>query len=214
MEMKDELILYENNRENCFRFLAGLLYFPETRFFEEENLFQNLLEGLRIVCPNAVQDAVRIEKSIREYTEEELQIDYAKLFKGPNTLLAPPYGSVYLDEGRQVMGSSTMEVMKTYEQEGLSKSDDFKDLPDHIVVELEFMSFLIYQELDALKKKDEQLAWNYLEKQNSFLNSFLHQWVPPFCQKIKEGTENKFYISLADCLLKFIKTPLPLLTVA
>ena len=89
MEMKDELILYENKRENCFRFLAGLLYFPETRFFEEENLFQNLLEGLRIVCPEAVQDAVRIEKSIREYTDEELQIDYENSLRDliPSSLL-------------------------------------------------------------------------------------------------------------------------------
>ena len=207
MNMNDELIVHENKRENCFRFLAGLFYFPETVLFEEANLFENLSEGLKIVCPEAVQDAVRIEKSIREYTDEELQIDYAKLFKGPNTLLAPPYGSVYLDEGRQVMGFSTMEVIKTYEQEGLAKSSDFKDLPDHIVVEMEFMSFLIYQELAALEKKDIELARKYIEKQNTFLNSFLHQWIPSFCQKIKEGTENKFYISLADCLSIFITNP-------
>jgi TorA maturation chaperone TorD len=51
------------------------------------------------------------------------------------------------------MGFSTMEVIKTYEQEGLGKSSDFKALPDHIVVEMEFMSFLIYQELAALEKR-------------------------------------------------------------
>ncbi len=207
MEMNDELILHENKRENCFRLLAGLFYFPEKSLFEETNLLENLSESLKVVCPEAVQNAVRIEKSVHAYTDEELQVEYTQLFKGPYTLLAPPYGSVYLDEGRQVMGDSTMQVIKAYEQEGLAKSSDFKDLPDHIVVELEFMSFLIYQELTVLEAKDKELARNYMEKQNSFLNNFLRKWVPPFCQRIKEGTENKFYVSLADCLSIFIKNP-------
>ncbi len=207
MDINSELIVREKKRENCFRFLSGFFYFPEKSLFVEANLFENLTGYLQTVCIDAVRFAVEMEKNIHNYTDKELQVDYAKLFKGPYELLAPPYGSVYLDEGRRVMGDSTMEVIQVYEQEGLARSNDFKDLPDHVVVEMEFMSFLIYQELEALEKSDVETAQKYMDKQEAFLKIFLRQWIPPFCCKIKEGTENSFYTSLADCLSTFILNP-------
>ncbi len=203
MDIK-ELILHEKMRENCFRFLSACFYLPQKELFTEENLFGNLTEYLKTVCPDAVDSSSDMEKKIHDYTDEDLRIEYAKLFVGPFELIAPPYGSVYLDEGRRVMGDSTMEVIKTYQKEGLSRSNDFKNLPDHIAVEMEFASYLIYKEIAALKKSDFSTAWEYMEKQEAFLNIFLRRWVPPFCKKIKEGTDNGFYTSLADCVSTFV----------
>ncbi len=191
-------------RENCFRLLSACFYLPQKELFIEENLFGNLTEYLKVVCPDAVIFAGNMEKSIHNYTDEELGVEYARLFTGPFELMAPPYGSVYLDEGRRVMGDSTMEVIKTYQKEGLSRGDDFKELPDHIAVEMEFISYLIYKEIDALEKSDLKNAQDFIDKQATFLNAFLHRWVPPFCKKIKEGTDNWFYTSLADCVSTFV----------
>ncbi|HDH01197.1 MAG TPA: molecular chaperone TorD, partial [Nitrospirae bacterium] len=102
-----------------------------------------------------------MEKSIYNYTEEDLCVEYAKLFVGPFELLAPPYGSVYLDDGGRVMGDSTMRVIEAYQKEGLSGNDDFKDLPDHIAVEMEFMSYLIYKERETLERSDFDTANEY-----------------------------------------------------
>ena len=49
---------------------------------------------------------------------ESLKIDYAQLFVGPFNLLAPPYGSFYLEDSR-IMGDSTIDVRNWYEKEGL-----------------------------------------------------------------------------------------------
>ncbi len=205
MDINDkELISHEKMRENCFRFLSACFYEPQKELFIEKNLFGNLTEYLKLVCPDAVIFVANMEKSIHDYTDEALRVEYAKLFVGPFELMAPPYGSVYLDEGRRVMGDSTMEVIKTYQKEGLSRSNDFKDLPDHIAVEMEFISHLIYKEIDALEKSDFNTAWEYMNKQEAFLNTFLRRWVPPFCKKIKEGTDNGFYTALADCVSTFV----------
>ena len=132
-------------------------------------------------------------------SEEDLKVAHAKLFVGPFTLAAPPYGSVYLDEGRRVMGDTTMDVIACYEKEGLVSSDACKDLPDHIAIELEFMAFLICKELDAHANSDSGEAAAYAQKQKAFKETYVLPWVPEFCEKIRQGTDNAFYRALADC---------------
>ncbi len=192
-------------KENCFRMLAACFYEPEKKLYLEENLFDNLSEGLKQVCPEAAVFAGEMEKHINDYTEEALSIEYAKLFVGPFELLAPPYGSVYIDEGGRIMGDSTMKVIESYQREGLSKNEEFKDLPDHIVVELEFMSYLLFKEREALDKSDSNTAKEYVDRQDDFLNNYIRPWVPQLCGRIKEGTDNGFYTALADCVSTYIE---------
>ncbi|MBI5025208.1 MAG: molecular chaperone TorD family protein [Nitrospirae bacterium] len=143
-------------------------------------------------------------KAISHYSNEDLAIDYAKLFVGPYELNAPPYGSVYLDGERRVMGDSTMEVIDMYQQAGLSIDDDFKEVPDHITAELEFMYYLIFKEIEAIGRSEIERVEQFVKTQEQFLNKFLGQWIKPFCEKIKEGTDNEFYITLADCVSTFV----------
>ena len=195
-----EQTVHSRIKENCFRLLSACFYEPQKKLFLEENLFGNLTEYLKQVCPDAVRFSSNMESSIHNYTNEDLSVEYARLFVGPFELLAPPYGSVYLDDGGRVMGDSTMKVIEAYQKEGLSKNDDFKDLPDHIAVEMEFMSYLIFKEREALEKSDPDAAKEYADKREDFLNNSIRPWVPQFCSRIKQGTENGFYQSLAECL--------------
>jgi len=197
-------VVNSRTKENCFRLLSSCFYEPQKKLFLEEDLFGNLTEGLKQVCPDAAGFSSNMERSIHNYEDKELNVEYAKLFVGPFELLAPPYGSVYLDEGKRVLGDSTMKVIETYQSEGLSKDDDFKDLPDHIAVEMEFMSYLLFKEREALANSDQDTANEYANKQEDFLSNSIRPWVPQFCSRIKEGTENEFYRSLADCLSVFV----------
>lgn len=199
-----ELATNLKTKENCFRLLSACFYEPQKNLFLEENLFENLTESLKQVCPEAAVFSHDMEKGIQGYSEEDLRVEYAKLFVGPFELLAPPYGSVYIDDGGRVMGDSTMQVIEIYQKEGLSKNDDFKDLPDHIAVEMEFMSYLIFKERDALISCNPDTAREYANKQKAFLHNIIQPWVSQFCSKIREGTENRYYQSLAGCLSTFI----------
>ncbi len=188
----------------CYKLLAACFYLPRKDLYLEEGLFQNLATLFGEVCQEASPFLAQMEEAFSAYSEEDLSIEYARLFVGPFELKAPPYGSVYLDGERKVMGDSTMEVMKLYEMAGLVMDEDFKELPDHIAVELEFMYYLIYKEIETQENSEKEKALAFKEIRNHFFNHFLCPWVPSFCQRIKESTDNPFYIALADCLSTFI----------
>lgn len=204
-----DFILKEKTRGDCYRFLSACFYQPQKELFLQEKLFENLTAALKEICPDAVISSDRMKSAVLNCSDEELSVEYARLFMGPFELVAPPYGSVYLDGARQVMGDSTVETIKMYEAEGLSMDNEFKELPDHITVELEFMNFLIYKEIEALEKSEFDKALNLIKVQELFLDKFLKRWVKLFCDKIKEGTDNEFYTSLADCVSIFIGNACP-----
>ena len=200
----NEFILRKKMRGDCFRLLSACFYPPKKELYLKECLFQNLTTALSQVCPEALMSSTKMEEAFLHDSGEDLAVEYARLFVGPYELMAPPYGSVYLDHERRVMGDSTMEVIKIYKEAGLSIDQDFKELPDHIAVELEFMYYLIYQEAEALEKGQSDKALALRETQGLFLNRFLKPWVPNLCDRIKASTENEFYNCLANCVLVFV----------
>lgn len=200
----NNFILREKARGDCYRLLSACFYQLQKEAFIQEEFFKNLAVILKDVSPDAAAHVPAMEKAFLKYSEEELLVAYAKLFVGPNELVAPPYGSVYLDRDRRVMGDSTMEVIKMYEEQGLSMDSEFRNLPDHITVELEFMYYLIFKEVEVLEKSETDKALNFIKTQGLFLDKFLKKWVGPFCDKIKEGADNEFYTSLADCVSIFV----------
>jgi TorA maturation chaperone TorD len=200
-----DFILKEKKRGDCYRLLSACFYQPQKETFIQEELFKNLEGLLRPISHDAAAHASAMEKAFLKYSEEDLLVTYAKLFVGPNELLAPPYGSVYLDGEKTVMGDSTMETIKMYAEQGLSMDGEFRNLPDHITVELEFMYYLIFKETEALEKSQWGAALDLIMTQGLFFDSFLRRWVKPFCDKIKQGADNEFYMNLADCVSVFIE---------
>lgn len=184
-------------RGNCFRLLAACFYEPEKDLFVEENLCQNLRDLLDGWASGAAKAASDMGLALSNLKQEELSISHAELFIGPFELIAPPYGSVYLEKNRQIMGDTTIDVLKSYEEAGLSV--DEKEPPDHIAIELEFMSFLSTREAEARAEGKAIEAENFFGKQKDFYNNYL-RWVSNFCEAIKQGTKSPFYQSLADCL--------------
>ncbi len=201
----EEFVGCEKARGDCYRLLAACLYPPQKDVFLQDNVFNNLASLLDGAYPEASALALSMAEAFSRYSEEELNVDYARLFVGPNELLAPPYGSVYLDGDRRVMGDSTMEVIKFYEGQGLTMDGEFRNLPDHITVELEFMYYLIFKEVEALEKSDIAGAGDFVDKQELFLSRFLNRWIQPFCDKMAAGANSGFYRTLAGCTATFIK---------
>lgn len=137
---------------------------------------------------------------------EDLQVEYSRLFVGPFHLPAPPYESVYREESKGwLMGDSTIAVLQKYTDAGISVSEDFKDLPDHIMVELEFMSYLCEKEYWCwLEKNRDGGVKHYLEKQGEFLERHLNTWVPLFSKNIIEAGGHDLYMTSALLLNDFI----------
>jgi putative dimethyl sulfoxide reductase chaperone len=193
-------------RAHAYRLLADCYYLPGPGL---RRSVEALGATLRQMAPEAAGCALELKASIdRQADLAALQVDYARLFVGPFSLVAPPYGSVYLEKGRRVMGDSTINVQAWLAAEGLDVADGYRDAPDHIAAELEFMHFLYCQALNALLEGDDQEAFEYIRKGREFLAQHLGKWVAEFTHNIAEGADSGFYRSLALVTESFIEQEL------
>jgi TorA maturation chaperone TorD len=133
-----------------------------------------------------------------------LEIDFTGLFMGPFMALAPPNGSVSLEDKRQLMGNSTIDVRRHYLSVGLDLSSDFMEAPDHICAELEFMHVLISREIAALEAGDYDPLWQSIEHQRIFLKTHLGAWIPGFTTRVMENARTDYYRYLADVTQTFV----------
>jgi TorA maturation chaperone TorD len=166
-------------RAESYKFLSECYYLPDDGFFQK------------------VIDAAQTDQGFSELAAcissgielESLKIDYTRLFIGPFKLLAPPYGSVYLEDNR-MMGDSTIDVRNCYENEGLDIV--IKDAPDHIAMELEFMYYLAVKQIEAVKDANLEILQSCQQKQYSFLRTHLSRWLPAFAENVQKNAQTEF----------------------
>jgi TorA maturation chaperone TorD len=202
METKN-LLNHESSRMKSFRLLSDCYFIPEPGLSEK---LEKLESNMANVCEAAARSIQNMRKELKTGDRlESIRVDYAKLFVGPFKLLAAPYGSVYLDRERQMMGDSTLDVKSRYREAGLDTAKNFKDAPDHISAELEFMYFLIFKEIEAFADSDTETAMGFIQKQKSFLEDHLMAWVPHFAENIIQNAKNPFYPNLAKATQTFLQ---------
>ena len=172
------------NSTLLYKYFAESFYYPdENQVAQIQDLSLNIDESNRILFEEGIPD---------------LQIEYSRLFVGPFKVAAPPYGSVYLEDGNKIYGDSTMDVISVYEGESLQV--DLKEPPDHIAIELEFISYLIYKQIESYGEGNLELASSYFNKQLHFLNRHLAKWVDSFCDKVESESKCNFYKKLAKAV--------------
>ena len=192
--VKSKAILFHNEyRRDSYKFLSECYYLPDEGLVKTLNNLNASRGGLYLDIAKHCPGMSDIDSLI---------IDYSKLFVGPYGLLAPPYGSVYLEDTDRVMGNSTADVRKKYSEEGLDIS--LKEAPDHIAIELEFMYFLVFKEIEATKNHDLSNTTRYKEKQRAFLETHLGVWVSDFASKVEASAQTEFYKYLARVTKSFV----------
>ena len=194
----------EIGRATAYKLLAECYYPPVEAIRQIVGQLNRSLKALRSPASEA---ADRMEAALQTHEGfEEIAIDHARLFVGPFALLVPPYGSVYLEGERRLMGDSTLAVGECYHEVGLEVATGFTGTPDHIAVELEFMHFLVVKELEALAGGDLDRTQNFRQKQRAFLKRHLAAWVPGFSRSVEKQAQTQFYQSLAAATRIFIES--------
>jgi len=199
-------------REDVYRLLAACYYPPKPALFEEK-CCDALAALLSDLAPEASAYAAQAARLTAEQPVESLAVEHARLFIGPFQLVAPPYGSFYLEDNKTVMGDSTAAAQAFYRGCGLQMAEDFHELPDHITVELEFMSFLAFGQHQAEAANGLE-SRRLMGLQLEFLERFLMPWLPPFTEAITNDGESSFYQALARCTAAFVTSDQARLAVA
>ena len=118
-----------------------------------------------------------------------LAVEYTRLFINATPKVpCPPYESMYREN--VIMGDSTMDVMDSFSRAGLKVAGNFRDLPDHVAVELEFLYYL--------------RNYGYTEEHVSFMKEHFSKWVPKFCEEVEKNDRIGFYRQAAKVLREFI----------
>ena len=195
MLMIEKFLLRETARRETYKGLSGCYYLPDT---DMAHRLKGMERHLALQDSHALPYVVliRSEFQIVENLEAH-QSEFAQLFVGPYSLLAPPYGSVYLEGERRIMGDSTVDASNRYRDSGLTTSESFRDPPDHIAAELEFMYFLVFSEIDAIQSDHTNAGCDYLHRQKLFLQDHLGAWIEDFTCHVEQGTKSDFYRNLA-----------------
>ena len=81
---------------------------------------------------------------------KELSYDYADIFLNAGANPVFPYESSHTGKKPVLMQKPVVTLREEFKKAGVHKNPDFKDLDDHIAVEMEFLRYL-------LEKKDEDV---------------------------------------------------------
>ena len=190
-------------RENLCRFLAACYYQPGPEF-AEEHVFDSMLEAAARIHPDLESGARRLGEAFAGERAESLLLDYTRLFLGPAQTIAKPYGSVWLDPEKALMGDTTMAVQDLYREGGFDIAEEFRELPDHIAAELEFLYLLIHRENDAHRNGKHEALRDIYSLRTRFLGEHLGRWVGPFTAAVKAGAQSGFYRWLAELSDRFV----------
>ncbi len=190
---------------DVYRLLSACFYQPETAFIEED-IFGQLSEALGVCAPQMQGKATLLGVGFREETLDSLLLDYTRLFLGPYEILAKPYGSCYIEGEKVIMGDSTMNAKACYLEADFEPAEDFKEMPDHVAIELEFLYLVNFRKAEALVAQDTDAVTKHESLRRAFLQDHLGHWVTPFTEKVREGATSNFYRILAELLNGFIET--------
>jgi len=171
-----------------YRLLAALYRYP---------LREETLEALRSLSweqDDAVAEALRqvqsaLDMPLNEAALERLNVEMTRLMEGPGVTPAVPYASYYL-HGQQLMGSSAQTARRFYLEWGVAPEQGTIP-PDHIALELGFLSFLAEQTLEDDKRQDA------LRASLVFLREHLLPWLPQFCAALETSAREPFFGALS-----------------
>jgi TorA maturation chaperone TorD len=82
--------------------------------------------------------------------------------------------------------------------------EGFRELPDHIAAELEFLYLLLFREAEARVRGDPDALQSIADLRKRFLERHLGRWAGPFTHAVRAGTRSAFYRELAGLTDRFI----------
>lgn len=195
--------------KNCMvihQISSYLLCQPEKEILQASELFKSLDESFNRLGINVRPNMDKILHSLSNSSHEALLIEYTRLFLGPFSVPASPYSSIYLDKEKQLYSDSTVWVESFYRQAGFEFDHKVFDLPDHFVIESEFLYMLLFGILSSLTNEDEIAASPNFHHYRDFRRKHHDIWVPSFMKRIEASTENEFYVNVARIIQSFIQT--------
>ncbi|MDX1619761.1 MAG: molecular chaperone TorD family protein [Nitriliruptorales bacterium] len=125
----------------------------------------------------------------------------------------PTYETAYRGEDVFRQAHIMADVAGCYVAHGLRVGGEERERPDHITVELEFMSFLTAQEAYAVENLGRAEVESARRTQRLFLREHLGTWGPGFGRRVQMTAESNFYGGLGKLLAVWLEAEMGVLGV-
>lgn len=191
-------------REDFCRYLAGCYYEP-SEVFREERLFEAMFAASSAIDAELAESVRRLGEAFDQQTLQDLLVDHTQLFIGPAQPTAMPYASFWLTDDPSQRHAATMTVLGLYEEGGFDVSDEFRELPDHLAAELEFLYLLIHSQNHGQAAGGVIDAADAARLRRRFVSDHLASWIDPFAAAVDVGATTAFYRELARCTQHFLR---------
>jgi putative dimethyl sulfoxide reductase chaperone len=191
-------------RADLCLFLAACYYEPDPEF-AEERLFDSMLKVAVRIDPDLADLARKLGDDFAAQDLQNLLVDYTKLFLGSPQPLVSPHASVWLSGAATSMQDSTMVALDLYDQAGFELDEEIRDVPDHVAVELEFLSLLTSRQSEAYRADLADIVRDWEQLERFFLQKHMGIWIGPFAAAVRAGAETAFYRSLAELTERFVR---------
>lgn len=126
---------------------------------------------------------------------DELAVEYTRLFDvGSGGPPCPLYGGVYGGARMTTME----ETLRFYRHFGLGLAEAPRELPDHLVTELEFLHFLTYREAECAERGEDASAFERAAR--DFVARHPGRFVPKLRARLAKNAPPPFYRALTERL--------------
>ena len=195
-------------RQALYRFLAMLFLYPDKDRLANAQIAAGELLEARSTW-DSFEFGPQVERllialaGLNDEAAEQVEEEYTHLIRVKP--VAPPYESFYLDPQGQARGLIASQLEAEYTAAGLALSPSLQDMPDHITVELEFMSFLCAGEVEARETANEANNVQARIRQRAFLNEHLVRWFPQFARLVTDDAPDSLYSVIVAAAYAFLR---------
>jgi DMSO reductase family type II enzyme chaperone len=189
-------------RCRAYQLFAEALAYPDAEFVrvvQSGRLADRLREVLEELDPKLLHELSRSALS-DPGDGNDLAVEYTRLFDvGASGPPCPLHGGLY--------GAARMKTMEEdlrfYNYFGLALDDEERELPDHLAVELEFLHYLAFCEVEALRRGEDHRP--YHRAQRDFIERHPGRWVPMLRERLERQNPMRFFLELIRSLERFLQ---------
>ena len=178
-------------RSSLYRLLADGFVYPDDACFAalKAGRYRDDVQGICDALPYDLEPAY--DGLVASGTYTDFQAEYLRLFElGTGMPPCPLFSGLYQGGRKAVME----ELTRFYHFFGLSIEQGAGELPDHVTTELEFMHFLTFKELVALRQSEDAAPCR--RAQADFLERQLVSWLPALEERLQKLGPPTFYVAL------------------
>ncbi|MBI5185939.1 MAG: molecular chaperone TorD family protein [Nitrospinae bacterium] len=189
-------------KADLYRFLSTAFEYLDREKMESLDFLAGDIEAVLDLLPYDIKkEYSEFQGAINSADVEPLKFEYSELFL--TRMICTPYENGY-GGLRFDKVNILADISGFYKAFGFTLSDKAAVMPDHIAVEMEFLSSLALKEAYAIDQGMDENLDICVTARKKFLAEHIGPWAGVFCRNLEERTTFDFYKKLALLTAKAI----------